>query len=92
MLRSAVILEFERGLPPPPKPPPPNPAGDTLIVLPVEARTELILALTASRAISMEIDRAIATAKITTTPTDRMAFRKAFRTPRRKAFMGNSFP
>jgi hypothetical protein len=49
------------------------------------------LALTASRAINIEIDSAIATANMTTTPTDRMAFRKAFRTPRRKAFMNNSF-
>jgi hypothetical protein len=61
------------------------------MVLPVDDRTELILALTASRAINIEIDRAIATANITTTPTDRMAFRKAFRTPRRRAFMNKSF-
>ena len=90
MARRLVICAVVRGVPPPW--PPKKPAGATVMVLPVDARTVLILALTASRAISIEMDRAIATAKMTTTPTDRMAFLKAFRTPRRKAFIARSFP
>jgi hypothetical protein len=70
---------------------PKNPLGATVMVLPVEARTELILALTASRAINIEIESVMATAKITTTPIERMAFRNAFLTPRRREFTGQPF-
>jgi hypothetical protein len=56
------------------------------MVLPVDARTLLILDVTASRAISIEMESAIATAKITMTPTERMEFLNALRTPRRSEF------
>ena len=61
------------------------------MVLPVEARTVLIFALTASRAVNIEMDKEIATARINTTATDRMESLKAFRTPRRGAFINESF-
>jgi hypothetical protein len=60
--------------------------GETVIVLPVDARTLLILVVTASRAMSIEMESAIATAKITMTPTERMEFLNALRTPRRSEF------
>ena len=72
------------GVPPPW--PPKKPFGETEMVLPVEARTESIFLVTASRAMSIEIARAMATARIRMTPTERMAFRKVFFTPRRSAF------
>ena len=40
---------------------------------------------------SIEIDSAIATARITTTPTERIEFLKALRIPRRTAFTGIPF-
>jgi len=76
------------GVPPPWKPK--KPLGETVIEVPVEALTESILLETASRAMSIEIERAMATPKIMTTPTERMMFRNAFRTPRRIAFTGSS--
>jgi hypothetical protein len=63
------------GVPPPLKPK--KPLGETVMVLPVDAFTELILEFTASRAMSIEIASAIATARMTTTPTDRMLFLNA---------------
>ena len=77
------------GVPPPAKPK--KPAGETVMVVPVVERTEAILEFTASRAISIEIDKAIATARMTTTPTERMAFRNVFRTPRRIEFTAHPF-
>lgn len=62
-----------------------------MIVFPEDARTELIFVLTASRAISNEIDKVIATAKMTTTPIERMEFRNALRTPLRREFTGQPF-
>src|ERR1700722_166873 len=85
----ASIEDCVNGVPPPLKPK--KPFGATVIVLPEDARTELIFELTASRAISIEIDRVMATAKITTTPIERMEFRNALRTPRRKEFTGLPF-
>ena len=87
-MRASIVVCFN-GVPPPLKPK--KPFGATVMVLPLEARTELILELTASRAINMEIESVIATAKITTTPIERMEFRKAFLTPRRRAFTGQPF-
>jgi len=72
------------GVPPPLKPK--KPFGETVIVLPVDAFTVFILDVTASRAINIDIERAIATAKMTTTPTARIEFLKALRMPRRTAF------
>jgi hypothetical protein len=71
-------------VPPPLKPK--KPLGETVIVLPVDERTLLILDVTASRAISIEMESAIATARITTTPIERMEFLNALRTPRRSEF------
>ena len=78
--RRGVTFEALSGVPPPWKPK--KPFGETVIVVPVVARTLAILAETASRAISMEIDKAIATARIVTTPTVRIVLRKVLRTPR----------
>jgi hypothetical protein len=55
-------------------------------VVPVEDLTLLILLVTASRAINIEMERAIATARITTTPMERMEFLNALRMPRRNEF------
>jgi len=86
---SALTLVSVNGVPPPLNPK--KPLGATVIVLPVEARTELIFELTASRAINMEIDSVMATAKITTTPIERIELRNALRTPRRREFTGQPF-
>jgi hypothetical protein len=40
---------------------------------------------------SIEMESAMATARITTTPTERIVLRKAFRMPRRIAFTGFPF-
>ena len=58
------------------------------MVVPVEARTAVIFLSTASRAISIEMASAMATAKIAITPTERMVLRNAFLTPRLSALMG----
>ena len=83
-----TVLSFS-GVPPPLKPK--KPLGETVIVLPVEARTVLILLVTASRAMSIEMESAMATARMTTTPTVRMEFLKVFRIPRRTAFTKSPF-
>jgi hypothetical protein len=87
--RSVSIFVCLSGVPPPLKPK--KPLGATVIVVPEEAFTELIFEFTASRAMSIEIDKVIATARMTTTPIDRMEFRKALRTPRRTEFTGLPF-
>jgi len=87
--KRALTLLALSGVPLPANPK--APAGETVMVVPVEDRTELILDSTALRAMSMEIDRAMATAKMTTTPTERMVLRKALRTPRRREFTGVPF-
>ena len=77
------------GVPPPLKPK--KPLGAIVIVLPEEARTELIFEFTASRAINIEMDNVMATAKMTTTPIERTEFRNALRTPRRSEFTPQPF-
>jgi hypothetical protein len=66
-------------------------SAKTSVDQPVDARTELIFELIASRAINIEIESVMATAKMTTTPIERMAFRNALRTPRRKEFTWQPF-
>src|SRR3984957_4429572 len=83
-LSKASIVEAFSGVPPPLKPK--KPLGETVTVVPVEDLTLLILLVTASRAISIEMESAIATARITTTPMERMEFLNALRMPRRNEF------
>ena len=78
------------GVPPPWKPK--KPAGETLIVVPVVARTDEILLVTAWCASSMEIDSPMDSASMAMMPTERMVLRKALRSPRTKTFMYCSQP